>query len=216
MKCLLCSSTFENQEDLLRHYIDYHNVDENNWFFQKLFQIKNKTVLKRCVRCDEFLTTDKHKSVHNFLQHYDEGKNIPFEDKPIDILRFNGLTIYSVEFQKHKDFYNFFNSEEVVDDFLRNVKYKFKPGGKKWIKCSFTIENIQQSPYQDLRPIINSRYWTTPPYEATYFNDFIFFGLRQNILSRVIVNGMTGSSWHFKRFVSLSLKVLDINVESII
>ena len=116
MKCLLCSSTFENQENLLRHYTDYHNVDENNWFFQKSLQIKNKTVL-RCVRCEEFLTTDKHKSVHNFLKHYDEGKNIPFEDKPIDILRFNGLTIYSVEFQKHKYFYNLFNSVEVVDDF---------------------------------------------------------------------------------------------------
>ena len=64
MKCLLCSSTFENQEDLLRHYIDYRKVDQNNWFFQKLFQIKNKTVLKCCVRCKEFLTTDKHKSVH--------------------------------------------------------------------------------------------------------------------------------------------------------
>ena len=78
------------------------------------------------------------------------------------------------------------------------------------------IENIQQSPYQDLRPIINSRYWTTLPFEGTYFNDFVFFGLRQNILSRVTVNGMSGSSWHFKRFVSLSLKVLGINVESII
>ena len=53
MKCLLCSSTFENHEDLLHHYIDYHNVDENNGFFQKLSQIKNKTVLKRCVRCEE-------------------------------------------------------------------------------------------------------------------------------------------------------------------
>ena len=76
------------------------------FFFQKLFQIKNKTVLKRCVRCEEFLTTDKHKSVHNFLKYYDEGKNIPFEDKLIDILRFNGLTIYSIEFQKHKDLCN--------------------------------------------------------------------------------------------------------------
>ena len=69
------------------------------------------------------------------MKHYDEGEIIPFGDKPTDILRFNGLTIYSVEFQKHKDFYNFFNSEEVVDDFLKNVKYKFKPGGKKLIKC---------------------------------------------------------------------------------
>ena len=186
MKCLLYSSAFENREDLLRHYIDYHNVDENNWFFQKLFQIPNKSILKRCIRCDEFLTTDKHKSVHNFLKHYYEGKKIPFEDKPIDILRFPGLVIYSIEFQKHKDFYNFFNSEEAVDHFLRNVKYKFKPGGEKWIKCAFTIENIQQSPYEDLKSIISSRYWTTSPYEGTCFNDFIFFDLGVHGFSSVL------------------------------
>ena len=86
MKCLLCSSTFQNQEDLLNHYISYHNVDENNWFFQKLFQIKNKSVLKQCVRCKEFVTTEKHKNIHNFLRHYEEGKSIPFEEKAIDIL----------------------------------------------------------------------------------------------------------------------------------
>ena len=95
------------------------------------------------------------------MKHYDEGKDIPFEDKAIDILRFPGFTIYSIECQKHKDFYDFFNSEEVVDDFLRNAKYKFKPGRRKWIKYSFTIENIQQPPCQDLKPIIKSRYCTT-------------------------------------------------------
>ena len=51
----------------------------------------------------------------------------------------------------------------------------FKPGSKKWIKCSFTTENIQNSLYQGLRPIINSRYWTTSPYEGVYVNDFLFF-----------------------------------------
>ena len=126
------------------------------------------------------------------------------------------MSIYSIEFQKHKVFHDFFNFERCVDDFLRNVIYKFKPSGKKWIKCSFTIENIQNSPHQDLRPIINSRYWTPPPYEGIYFNDFIFYGLRQNILGRVIINGMPGSSWHLKRFVSLSLKILDNDVEAVI
>ena len=92
MKCLLCSSTFQNQENLLNHYISYHNVDENNCFFQKLFQIKNnKSILKQCVRCSEFLTTEKHKSIHNFLKHYEEGKNVPFEKKPIDIVKLHGL-----------------------------------------------------------------------------------------------------------------------------
>ena len=107
MKCLLCSSTFQNQEDLLNHYVSYHNVDENNWFLQKLFQIKNKFFLKQCLRCSEFLTTEKNKSIHNFLKHYEEGKIVPFEDKPLNIVRFRQLTIYSIEFHKHKDFYDF-------------------------------------------------------------------------------------------------------------
>ena len=51
MKCLLFSSNFDNQKDLLNHYVSYHNVHENNWFFQKLFQVKNKSVLKNCVMC---------------------------------------------------------------------------------------------------------------------------------------------------------------------
>ena len=110
----------------------------------------------------------------------------------------------------------FSNSDRCVNDYLRNVKYKFKPSGKKWIKCSFTIENIQNSPNQDLREIFNSRCWTTPLYEGNCLNDFIFYGLRQNVLGRVNINGMSGSLWHFKRFVSLSLKILDNDVEAVI
>ena len=205
----MCSSNFENQNDFLNHYVTYHNIDENNWFFQKLFQIKDKAILRQCIRCHEFLTTDKHKTVHNFLKHYEDIKSIPFEEKLIDILKLPALTIYSVEYSKHKDPYNFYNSDVCVDDFLRNVKHRFKSGSKKWIKCLFTIENIQNVSYHSLRPILNSRYWTTSPYEGTYFNDFIFYGLKQEILSIVIINGMSGSSWHFKRFISLSVNVLD-------
>ena len=135
MKCLLCCSKSENQNDLLNHYITYHNIDENNWFFQKLFQIKDKAILKQCIRCDEFVSTDKHKVVHNFLKHSEDGKSIPFKGRPIDILKLPVLKVYSAEYSKHKDSYNFYNSEVCVDDSLRNVKYIFKSGGKKWIKC---------------------------------------------------------------------------------
>ena len=107
----------------MNHYITYHNIDENNWFFQKLFQIRDKTtVLRQCIRCDEFLTTDKHKAVHNFLKYYEDGKSIPFEEKPVDILRLPALTIYSIEYSKYKDFYNFYNSEDCVDDFFKKCK----------------------------------------------------------------------------------------------
>ena len=54
---------------------------------------------------------------------------------------------------------------------------------------------------------------TTDVYKATYFNDFVFHGLRQNILSKVIVNGISGSSWKFHRFVMSSLKVLNLDGE---
>ena len=75
------------------------------------------------------------------------------------------------------------------------------------------IENIQQSVFENVTPILNTRYWITDVYKATYFNDFLFHGLRQNILSKAIVNGMSGSSWKFRRFVMLSLKVLNIDRE---
>ena len=68
---------------------------------------------------------------------------------------------------------------------------------------------FKKSLYPDLQPIINSRYWSTATYDSIYYNDFIFFGLKQDILNRVIINCMSGSSWHFKRFISLAVKILD-------
>ena len=124
MKCLLCSSVFESEEELIWHYVSYHNVDESNWFFQKLFQVKNKAIYRQCIRCDEFLVTEHHKAVHNFLKHYDEGKSIPFEDKPVEVQKHLGWTIYSIKFQKHKDYYDFSNPEELVDSCLKNVRLK--------------------------------------------------------------------------------------------
>ena len=115
-----------------------------------------------------------------------------------------------------KNVYDFYNSELCVENFFRNVRCRFKAGSKKWFKCSVVIENIQKSLYLGLQPIINSRYWTNATYDSVYFNDFIFFGLKQDILSRVIINGMSGSSGYFKRFISLAVKILDDEVEAVI
>ena len=195
MKCLLCSSKFKDQKELLDNYFSYRNIDENNCFFQNLFQSNNKTFLKNCVRCNKFLTAQKEKAVHDFLKHYEEGKNVPFEERPPDILRYSGLTIYSIEFKKYNNFYNFYDSEKCVDEFLRNVKYKFKATSKKWFKCSFIIESTQNSIRPDLQSLLNTRYWTTEKYDSIYFNDFIFYALKQDVWKRVIRNTMSCSSW---------------------
>ena len=121
-----------------------------------------------------FLTSEKHKATHDFLKHYEDGKNIPFEEKPLDILKFSGLTIYSIDFQKHSEFYNFYNSGKRVDDFLNNVKYKFNSNEKNSFKCSFYIENKYNSVTCSLQSLIDTRYWTTETYDGKYFNDFNF------------------------------------------
>ena len=71
--------------------------------------------------------------------------------------------------------------------------------------------NIQPSPEEIGAPIINSRYWSTEPNRTRYFNDHIFFSLKENIEKRVIANGMSGSSWQFRRFLHLNLSVLEQN-----
>ena len=42
MKWLLCFSNFKDQKESLDDYLSYHNIDENNSFFQKLFQANFK------------------------------------------------------------------------------------------------------------------------------------------------------------------------------
>ena len=128
-------------------------------------------------------------------------------------MNFSGLTICSLEFQKHSEFYDFYNSEKCVDDFLNSVKYKFKSNEKNSFKCSFSIENKQNSVTSNLQPLIDTRYWTTETYDDKYFNDLIFSGLRQDILKRVIVNNMSGSAWYFELFIYLAGKVLDLKIE---
>ena len=115
------------------------------------------------------------------------------------------MTIYKIEFKKYKNQYSFFNAEKCVDDFLKNVQNRFRVTNKKWFKCSFTIENTQNSIRTNLIPLTNTRYWTTETF-------FILHSLRSDILKRVLVNQMSGSSWYFKRFLSLAVKILDTEI----
>ena len=71
MKCLLSWSVFEDEQELIQHYISYHNANQSNWFFSDIISTKKKAVLKQCLRFNDFLTTGDHNVIHNFLKHYD-------------------------------------------------------------------------------------------------------------------------------------------------
>lgn len=143
----------------------------------------------------DYLSTTKFKAIHNFLKHYDKCKFNQFEEKPIDTIRRGNITSYKVSAQKHREYYKFENSEELVDAFLKNFRTKFNPQEKYVvIKCGFSIENLQPGPVENDSPVINMRYWSTESYRTKYFNDYILFSLKENILKSVIVNGMSRSS----------------------
>ena len=104
---------------------------------------------------------------------------------------------------------NFYNAEKLVDEFLLNVKNKVASFNLNFfIKRGFSLENIQLSLIENEQPIKNSRYWLTESYPTKSFNNFIYFNLRESILKRVINNGLTGSSWHFNRFLYINVKLL--------
>ena len=163
-----------------------------------------------CLQCGDFLSTENFKVKHDFLKHCADGDSVPFEDKLVEIVKTRNRTKYEISVNKHADYYDFGNEQQVVDDFLRNVRSKFRPGSDELLKCGFRIENIQPSLHENWIPILSTRYWSTEPYQTRYFNDYIFYSLRENILKRAIVNGMSGSSWRFRRFVYLNLKTIDL------
>ena len=79
MKCLCCDSSFADQESLKDHYVDLHNVDENNHFFRKLFTRDNVFVLRKCFRCDHFCINRRDGKIITSC-HITGGRQ-PTEDK---------------------------------------------------------------------------------------------------------------------------------------
>ena len=133
MKCLLRSASFNNDEKVIEHYIEYDEIDQDNTFFQKLFQpSKKSSIFHKCLRCGDFLLTESFKVKHDILKHDDDGQNLPFEDKALEIIRTNNIMKYEIYINKYRDYYNFEDAEQVVDDFLRNVRSRFQPF-KVWV-----------------------------------------------------------------------------------
>ena len=208
MKCLLCKFTANNNSEIENHYIKFHNVDKENVFFRRLIDKKNNVFHgEKCLNCDEFIPTSGFKRSHDILKHYEKGKNFIDSEKPISIVDIGSIKKYEINFREHLSFYDFYNPTAIVDDFLYNVKEKIKRRQEYFlIRCGFSLENIQPVLDNYTEPLKNTRYWTTDPIETKSFNDFVYFNVRESILKRVINNGLTGSSWHFNRFVYINIK----------
>ena len=137
-KFLLCDFNSNNSiEQIKRHYIDIHKIDEKNDFFINLFKSsKNVFCGRKCLRCDEALPTTYFKKAHDFLVHYWSGRNI-FEENPVDYSVIGEIQKYQITFSEHSNDYDFYNSESLMDDFLFNVKNRIKDLRVWWMSfCS--------------------------------------------------------------------------------
>ena len=191
MKCLLCSY---NGDRIKEHYIVYHKINKNNYFFKQLFQKNNFCIERCCIRCSKFIPTNKFIIQHNFLERYESGERKPAEYKSITVIKNKEVLIYQIDFTKHSEEYYFYNSQQIVDDFLLNVYRLFKPKNKVLFKADFSIENIQNASVVSPNTIDIS---------------LECFEIRNDILKRVINNNLSGSSWHFNRFKHINLKIID-------
>ena len=168
------------KNELENHYLNFHNVDKENIFFQRLFDEKNNVFHgRRCIRCEEFIPSTKFKGAHDFLKHYSEGKNA-IEDKPINITKIGKITKYKINYQEHSSSYDFYDSVNVVEEFLFNVKNKIKRSKVEFlIRAGFSLENIQPKLDQYNEPLKNCRDWTTVRFRQIH-STILFISILEN------------------------------------
>ena len=214
MNCLLCNYITNDKEEIKKHYLQVHNVDENNIFFKKLIDQKKNIIHRRkCNYCKEFVFLNKVK--HDFLKHYEKGLSIDFDisnDKPVIITDTGSIKKIEIRFNEHSSFYDFFDSVAVVDNFLAQVKNVMQRyDNDVLLKAGFSIENIQEALDNYSEPLVQTRYWSTEPIQTKSFNDFVLLKTRESILKRVINNRLSGSAWNFNKFNYLNVKILDVS-----
>ena len=205
MECLLCDIRCFTQEVLKNHYQSYHFVDTEDQYFKDLFL--PDTIEKTCKSCNLTFKNCRTKKIHMFLFHY-SGKNQTGGSRqtsrlPLNVLKRRTITYYSINFEQHKNFYDFFSSD-ILDSFIQSVYEKFTPDKE----CKF--QGFAEIVNQQMGEIIltDRQVWLTNVFNSRHFNEFVRGQIRDEIAKRLIVNDQTGSSWHFRRFERLTVIVV--------
>ena len=98
----------------------------------------------------------------------------------------------------------------MVDDFLNSVYNSFKAFKKKY-RFQGYFELVNPQPTLDNQSFLTeNRNWLTNAYKSICFNEFVRSEIPNDIKKRIIFNGLTGSSWYFKRFERLNVTVVSV------
>ena len=103
----------------------------------------------------------------------------------------------------------------MVDDFLDAVHKTFKPEKNLTYKFPAYFEVINQQRTPDNADFItNTRSWITNVYRFKYFNEYLRGEFKNEITKRIIINGLSGSSWYFRWFEILNIITVPLTKES--
>ena len=214
MEFLLCylkpkdSLLFERRRCLKEHYKKHHKVDPKNVHFQRLFERDNNNLDGlTCSICRLNFSSNTKKKNHMFLRHYLQSPRQQVggaivDSRHLNILHRGKIIYFSINYNQHKGFYDFFSSD-MVSDFLDNVYKAFKPLPNTKYKFHAFFELVNQQKIDSNQRLFDTRSWFTNVYHFFHFNEFVRQQFNDEILKRIIQNGQTGSSWHFFRFQSL-------------
>ena len=204
MKCLLCSLHFIRESVLKKLYINYHFINDEDIYFKDLFL--PDTFDKTCRICNVIFKSPRNKKKHMFLFHYGKHKQIGgnrTSKLPLNILNCGGIIHYSIDFSQHKNFYDFLSSD-IIDAFLDSVYEVYRPLKEHKFQGYAEITNQEKlEVILEINELSNS-------FTSKHFNDFVRGEIRGGITKRIIVDGQSGSSWHFKRFERLRVIVVPL------
>ena len=116
-------------------------INEEDVHFRDLF--RPDTLENFCQICSMNFKSARSKKKHMFLYHYGTtqqvgGWGLRMSDLPINILRRGTIPYYSITFDQHKFFYDFFRTD-VVDSFLNSFYQVYRPDKKKRSKVMLKL-----------------------------------------------------------------------------
>lgn len=89
------------------------------------------------------MPSTQFKVAHKSLVRYRAGKNV-FEEKPLVYTNIGQTWKYEITFSEHSTYYDFYNSEKLIDDFLSDVKNRVTRSsqGDFIIKWGFSCSTV--------------------------------------------------------------------------
>ena len=121
-----------------------------------------------------------------FLFHYGRmGGSRGACQLPLNVLKRGPITYYTIIYEQHRNFYDFF-SDQIVEDCLNSVYSRYNPDKENKIQDYAEIINQQRG---EFIIIANNRVWLANTFTAKYFNDYVKSEIRDDIVKRIIING---------------------------